>query len=195
MWNKKLSNQKGFSLIELLVVIAIIGILAAIIAPNAFRAIENSRVAAALGDYKVIKSAALQHYADTARFPADGRDGRDPNLMVDVGNDNEPNEAPHDTPGWNGPYLTYWKAKHPWGEYYEYVNTKTWNTGVAMPEEEVKAARRAFFGDPNAPGHVVSLKLHNLGDEVYQRIKEELGAGAVGRDGNNVYLLIHKVTP
>ncbi|MCL0043711.1 prepilin-type N-terminal cleavage/methylation domain-containing protein [Peptococcaceae bacterium] len=109
MWNKKFSNQKGFSLIELLVVIAIIGILAAIIAPNVFRAIENSRVAAAMGDYDVVKTAVLQHYADTARFPADANPGEDPNLMTNE--DKAPN--------WNGPYLAYWKVEHPWGGQYD----------------------------------------------------------------------------
>ena len=39
-------NNRGFTLVELLVVIAIIGILAAVIATNAFRAVEKGKVAA-----------------------------------------------------------------------------------------------------------------------------------------------------
>ncbi|SHJ08964.1 prepilin-type N-terminal cleavage/methylation domain-containing protein [Desulfofundulus thermosubterraneus] len=40
-------NEKDFTLVELLVVIAIISILAAIIAPNAFKAVEKAKVARA----------------------------------------------------------------------------------------------------------------------------------------------------
>ncbi|WP_333870599.1 type II secretion system protein [Desulforamulus putei] len=39
-------DNRGFTLVELLVVIAIIGILAAVIAPNAFKAVEKGKVAA-----------------------------------------------------------------------------------------------------------------------------------------------------
>ena len=184
---KKLSNQKGFSLIELLVVVAIIGILVAIIAPNAFRAIENSRVAAAIGDYEVIKSAVLQHYADTGRWPRDEKHGEDPNLMTNE--DGAPN--------WNGPYLVAWKAEHPWGNKYEYANTRN-----ALPEER-KAIRKAFFGDPNAPGHVICLTIGKLEEdekrEIYERLEANLGEMAVasGVVGGirEIYLLIHKVTP
>ncbi|NCC82098.1 MAG: prepilin-type N-terminal cleavage/methylation domain-containing protein [Clostridia bacterium] len=41
-----MKNKKGFTLVELLVVIAIIAILAAVVAPNAFKAIEKSKVTA-----------------------------------------------------------------------------------------------------------------------------------------------------
>ncbi|MGQ9755989.1 MAG: type II secretion system protein, partial [Desulfotomaculales bacterium] len=43
---KRARDRRGFTLVELLVVIAIIGILAAIISPNAFKAIEKGKVAA-----------------------------------------------------------------------------------------------------------------------------------------------------
>ncbi|MBU1112742.1 MAG: type II secretion system protein GspG [Candidatus Omnitrophica bacterium] len=60
---------KGFTLIELIVVIAIIAILAAIIAPNAFKAIEKAKVAAAKSDVATLKKAALLLYTDTGKFP------------------------------------------------------------------------------------------------------------------------------
>jgi general secretion pathway protein G len=53
----------------LIVVIAIIAILAAIIAPNAFRAIEKAKVARFVGDYKAIKAASYSLYGDIGTFP------------------------------------------------------------------------------------------------------------------------------
>ena len=167
LMNKKLSNQKGFTFIELLAIVAIIGILVAIITPNMFRAIENSRVAAAISDYKMIKSAVLNHYADTAKWPDDADPGQDPNLMK--------NEDDFDN--WNGPYLTHWKAEHPWGEEYKYTKDYT--------------AIDDLFGVDKA----VVLEIRDLSNaaEVYGRIKEELGEDAVERKCDDVFLLIHKV--
>lgn len=168
LMNKKLSNQKGFTLVELLVVIAIIGVLAAIIAPNAFRAIEKSKVAAAISDYKTIKTAVLNHYADTGRWPKNAGAGDDPNLMVnkDRGVNN-----------WNGPYLVAWKAEHPWGGDYKY-------------SKDTRRAKELF----NAR-EVICLEIQDLGgkvDEIYERIKSELGGDVVKKHGGTVFLLIHK---
>ena len=41
-------NQKGFTLVELLVVIAIIAVLAAVVAPNAFKVIDNAKGSAVI---------------------------------------------------------------------------------------------------------------------------------------------------
>ncbi len=104
---KKLKDNRGFTLVELLVVIAIIGILAAIITPNAFKAIEKGKVAAAEADYKAIKAAALNYYTDTGQWPNDGASNTG---FVQSDGVN----------GWNGPYLERWPSKNPWGNSYEY---------------------------------------------------------------------------
>ncbi len=62
-------RNKNFTLIELIVVIAIIAILAAIITPNAFRAIEKSKVAKAAADIKTLSKALYALYADTGKWP------------------------------------------------------------------------------------------------------------------------------
>ena len=60
---------KSFTLIELIVVIAIIAILSAIVAPNAFRAIEKAKVAKTKSDLEAIKTAIGALYGDTGKFP------------------------------------------------------------------------------------------------------------------------------
>jgi len=88
--------MKAFTLIELIVVIAIIAILAAIIAPNAFRAIEKSKIARAAADLKNIKTAALTFRVDTGRWPDSAYIRTSShNLLSNLAN----------IPGWDGPYL------------------------------------------------------------------------------------------
>lgn len=111
-------NEKGFTLIELLVVIAIIGILAAVIAPNAFKAIEKSKVAAVEADYKAIKSATLNFYTDTSQWPSDVNAGVDPGFMTEPA-------TPADLKGWNGPYLERWPENCPLGGEYDYNNNNS----------------------------------------------------------------------
>lgn len=106
----KQAVKKGFTLVELLVVIAIIAILAAVVAPNAFKAIEKSKVSAAESDFKAVKTAALSYYSDTGKWPGDGAGSGD-----FVGPDNA-------TSGWNGPYMEKWKSKNPWSGSYTFEN-------------------------------------------------------------------------
>jgi len=83
------------------VVIAIIAILAAIIAPNAFRAIKKAQISKTVADFKAIKSAALSYFADTGQWVTSHyiTDGNGP-LFKDPG-----------VSEWNGPYLeTYRKS-------------------------------------------------------------------------------------
>ncbi len=107
-------KEKGFTLIELLVVIAIIGILAAIIAPNAFTAIEKSKIARIESDVRAIKNAALMCYGDTGRWPLDGISGDHDGDGIDdrcEGGDFLFDYSGFE--GWDGPYLEKW-GKVPW---------------------------------------------------------------------------------
>lgn len=107
--------SKGFTLIELLVVIAIIGILAAIITPNAFNAILKAKVAKLEADMNTLRKAALLFYADTGRIPADkafsGGAGEDPGFFENVDS----------IDGWDGPYIEHWLERTPFGGKYAWV--------------------------------------------------------------------------
>ncbi len=103
---------KTFTLIELIVVIAIIAILAAIIAPNAYRAIEKSKISKAAGDMRAIKTASMAYYADTGSWPLLGLGGsvRASGRGFLTDDDGLGNTVP----GWDGPYLERWPT-NPWG--------------------------------------------------------------------------------
>ncbi len=100
--------RKGFTLIELIVVIAIIAILAAIVAPNAFKAVEKSRISGVQGDLRTIKTAAMSYYSDTGNWPSNN------NYASFIANDG--------TPGWNGPYMEKWPVHNPWSGAYVWHN-------------------------------------------------------------------------
>ncbi|MDD5669340.1 MAG: prepilin-type N-terminal cleavage/methylation domain-containing protein [Candidatus Omnitrophica bacterium] len=109
-------KKTAFTLIELIVVIAIIGVLAAIIAPNAFKAVEKSKVSKAITDFKAIKSAANALYADTGSWPHGG----DSAVRV-INSDIMRNVSSFS--GWDGPYLDKFTGATPWrGTYYFTTN-------------------------------------------------------------------------
>ncbi|WP_035108150.1 prepilin-type N-terminal cleavage/methylation domain-containing protein [Desulfovirgula thermocuniculi] len=124
---RKLRNNRGFTLVELLVVIAIIGILAAIITPNAFKAIEKGKVAAAEADYKAIKAAVLNFYTDTGKWPLSNNETSPP---ADAYLVTQPQSGYN---GWNGPYLERWPSKNPWGGTYTYKNGNSGDLGWGNP--------------------------------------------------------------
>ncbi|MFH1362772.1 MAG: type II secretion system protein GspG, partial [Candidatus Omnitrophota bacterium] len=95
------------------VVIAIIAILAAIIAPNAFKAIEKAKISKAAGDMKTIKAAALAYYVDTGKWPLQGVGGVVRGTGAGFLTDDDGNGV--QIVGWDGPYLEKWPL-NPWGD-------------------------------------------------------------------------------
>lgn len=63
------SNRSGFTLIEVVVVIAVIAILAAILAPSIVKHIDDSKIAKAQAETKVIGSVFASFYKDLGQWP------------------------------------------------------------------------------------------------------------------------------
>lgn len=184
---KFLENKKGFTLVELLVVIAIIAILAAVVAPNAFKAIEKSKITAIEADYRAIKTATLVYYSDTGIWPETKTNkfgfikGTKINGKTKINN------------GWSGPYLDVWPAKSPLGTGYEFINAST-DASTTDPITEVVSG----LTPTGFPVEAIYLRIKDLPKSAYDRLRADLGEGQVFSDAptattsktSNVYLLI-----
>ena len=62
-------SKKGFTLIELLIVVAIIGILAALLIPNAITAMQKAKQKASMKDIMTIATALVDHVTDNGICP------------------------------------------------------------------------------------------------------------------------------
>jgi general secretion pathway protein G len=153
------------------VVIAIIGILAAIIVPNAFKAIEKSKVAAAEADYKAIKAAVLNFYTDTGKWPPSSTWSGVP---ADAYLVTKPDQG-YD--GWNGPYLERWPSKNPWGGYYKYVYWTGNDSPWGRPARWIELSSVPGANGAQSTGAA-------------KRLQDDLGSEVVKFDGNLVKILI-----
>jgi general secretion pathway protein G len=182
-----MKNKKGFTLVELLVVIAIIAILAAVVAPNAFKTIEKSKVTAIEADYRAVKTATLVYYSDIGQWPGTPTTAEDdPGFVV---------ESIHDADdGWNGPYLDVWVANAPIGTNYNFVNrgaTVVPATGVIAIADTIQNAATPAA---DAPTEAIYLRITDLPETAFDRLTTDLGVGQVFSEGTtfptDVYLLI-----
>jgi len=65
-------KSKGFTLIELLIVVAIIGILAALLIPNAMTAMQKAKQKATMKDLSTISTALIDYMTDNGDLPVAG---------------------------------------------------------------------------------------------------------------------------
>jgi general secretion pathway protein G len=105
------SPASGFTLIEIMVVVVILGILAALVAPNVIRRIDDARVTKARQDIRAYETALNLYRMDNFRYPT-----TDQGLEALVKRPADPNLK-----NWKeGGYIDGLK-KDPWGNDYNYL--------------------------------------------------------------------------
>jgi general secretion pathway protein G len=106
-------GSAGFTLIEIMVVVVILGILAALVAPNVIRRIDDANVAKAKQDIRSFETALNLFRMDNFKYPT-----TEQGLQSLVVQPNDPTIR-----NWKqGGYLSGGVRKDPWGNDYHYVN-------------------------------------------------------------------------
>lgn len=96
---------------EIMVVVVILGILAALVAPNVFRRVDDARVTKAKQDIRSLETALNLYRMDNFKVPTN-----DQGLQALVAKPSDAKNYPE------GGYLTGGLKKDPWGNEYKYQN-------------------------------------------------------------------------
>ena len=109
------NGARGFTLIEIMVVVVILGILAALVAPNVIRRVEDARITKAKQDIRAYETALNLYRMDNFRYPT-----TEQGLQALATQPNDPNIR-----NWKeGGYIDGLK-KDPWGNDYLYISPGT----------------------------------------------------------------------
>ncbi|MFA6217865.1 MAG: prepilin-type N-terminal cleavage/methylation domain-containing protein [Candidatus Omnitrophota bacterium] len=150
--------SRGFTLVEIIVVISVIAILAGVITPNAYRAIEKAKISRATQEVRAIKTASIAFFNDLGLWPG-SQWGVMPANPATGYEDDPYSKAPYGegfcTPPivhsgcaerqlignnaiafWQGPYLDKWSIS-PWGWPYMWDANNFDTTGNGIPNEHV----------------------------------------------------------
>jgi general secretion pathway protein G len=105
-------TSRGFTLIEIMVVVVILGILAALVAPNVIRRIDDARITKAKQDIRAYETALNLYRMDNFRYPT-----TEQGLESLVKQPTDPNIK-----NWKqGGYIQNLR-KDPWGNEYTYIS-------------------------------------------------------------------------
>jgi len=103
-------GQGGFTLIEMVIVMAIIALLAALVGPQLFGKLGESKIKGTKAQIEMLSTALDAYRLDNGRYPT-----QDENLTALV-------EKPANLPNWAGPYLKKKELpKDPWGNAFVYT--------------------------------------------------------------------------
>ena len=106
------ARSRGFTLIEIMVVVVILGILAAIVAPNVMRRIDDAQLTKVSSDIRTIETALNLYRMDNFRYPTTEQGIK---ALYEKPNDSS-------VRNWKqGGYLDPSARKDPWGNDYRYV--------------------------------------------------------------------------
>jgi general secretion pathway protein G len=111
----KRGRGAGFTLLEIMVVVVILGILAALVAPNVIRRIDDANVTKAKQDIRAFETALNLYRMDNFRYPT-----TEQGLQALVTRPNDPNVRVYP----QGGYVRSLQ-KDPWGNNYAYISPGT----------------------------------------------------------------------
>jgi general secretion pathway protein G len=105
----------GFTLLEIMVVVVILGILAALVAPNVIRRIDDANVTKVKQDIRALETALNLYRMDNFRYPT-----TEQGLEALVKQPNDPNIR-----NWKPGGYVRSLQKDPWGNNYAYISPGT----------------------------------------------------------------------
>jgi general secretion pathway protein G len=107
--------SSGFTLLEIMVVVVILGILAALVAPNVIRRIDDANVTKVKQDIRALETALNLYRMDNFRYPT-----TEQGLEALVKQPNDPNVR-----NWKPGGYVRSLQKDPWGNTYNYISPGT----------------------------------------------------------------------